>query len=66
MERIPGTFLTKAFEGDYSRMGYWVKDMHAFVKSKGKRLKKLYFFYTTCPRCAKAYGKNYVVLVAQV
>ena len=26
----------------------------------------LYFFYTTCPKCAKYYGKNYVVLVAQV
>jgi hypothetical protein len=29
-------------------------------------LKKLYFSYTTCPACAKAYGKNYVVLFAQV
>jgi hypothetical protein len=26
----------------------------------------MYFFYTTCPRCAKHYGKNYVVGVAQV
>ncbi len=27
---------------------------------------ELYFFYTTCPKCAKAYGKHYVVLFAQV
>jgi hypothetical protein len=26
----------------------------------------LYFFYMTCPKCAKHYGKNYVVAVAKV
>jgi len=66
MERISGTFLMKAFEGDYKSMGTWIREMHAFVKSKGKKMKKLYFWYTTCPACAKYYGKNYVVLVAQV
>jgi len=29
-------------------------------------MEKLFFFYTTCPKCAKAYGKNYVVLLAKV
>ncbi len=40
--------------------------MHAHVKTKGFALKKLYFSYTTCPACAKAYGKNYVVLFAKI
>jgi len=40
--------------------------MEKYVADKGKTLKKLYFSYTICPRCAKAYGKNYVVLFAQV
>jgi len=65
-ERISGTFLTKVFEGSYSNIGKWVKEMKEFVKSKGKEVKKLYFFYTTCPKCAKYYGKNYTVLVSQV
>jgi hypothetical protein len=26
----------------------------------------MYFFYTTCPKCAKKYGKNYVVILAQI
>jgi len=26
----------------------------------------MYFFYTTCPTCAKHHGKNYVVGVAKV
>jgi len=36
------------------------------VRDQGRHLERLYFFYTTCPRCAKHYRKNYVVAVAQV
>lgn len=27
---------------------------------------RLYVFYTTCPKCAREYGKNYVVILAEV
>lgn len=66
MEKISGTFMTRVFEGHYKNAGKWVKQMKAYTKSKGKEIKKLYFFYTTCPSCAKYYGKNYTVLVAQI
>jgi len=66
MAKLSGTFLTKVFEGPYQNAGKWAVEMEEYVKSKGEELKKLYFFYTTCPRCAKAYGKNYVVLFAQI
>lgn len=66
MARISGTFLTKVFEGPYRNMGTWIKEMSAYVNGTGKKAKKLYFYYTACPKCAKAYGKNYVVLFAQV
>ncbi|MFZ5364541.1 MAG: hydrolase [Patescibacteria group bacterium] len=66
MANLSGTFLTKVFEGPYQNAGKWAKEMVEYVKSKNKNLKKLYFSYTTCPKCAKAYGKNYVVLFAQV
>ena len=66
MEKISGKFLTKVFEGPYQDAGKWAKEMEKFVESRKKKMKKLYFFYTTCPSCAKAYGKNYVVLVAEV
>jgi len=26
----------------------------------------MYFFYTTCPKCAEFYGKNYTVILAKV
>ncbi len=66
MATISGTFLSKVFEGPYRNMGKWIEEMKAFIQSKGKTLQKLYFFYTTCPKCAKKYGKNYVAILAQV
>ena len=63
---LSGTYLTKVFEGPYSSAGKWAQEMKEYVDTKGKILKKLYFSYTTCPKCAKAYGKNYVVLFAQI
>ncbi len=66
MATLSGTFLTKVFEGPYQQAGQWAKEMEAYVKEQGKDLKKMYFSYTTCPKCAKAYGKNYVVLFAQI
>lgn len=64
--KISGTFLTKVFEGPYKDMGKWIRDMNSFVTSKGKTAKKMYFYYTTCPKCARVYGKNYVVILAEV
>lgn len=66
MVKISGTYLTKVFEGSYGNTPKWVRSMQEFIKSRGKEAKKLYFFYTTCPKCAKFYGKNYTVLLAEV
>ena len=66
MVKISGTFLSKVFEGPYKNAGKWSKEMTDHVKSKASQIKKLYFFYTTCPKCAKYYGKNYTVILAQV
>ncbi|MBA7649313.1 hypothetical protein ES703_57110 [subsurface metagenome] len=66
MARISGTFLTKVFEGPYKDVGKWVKEMKAYVKSKAREMKKMYFFYTTCPKCAEVYGRNYTVILAKI
>lgn len=66
MARLSGTFLTRVFEGPYKDIRTWVTQMKTHVASKKKSMSKLYFFYTTCPKCAKVYGKNYVVLLAQI
>ena len=66
MTKISGTFLSKVFEGPYKDTGKWVKEMQGYVKKMGKNMKRLYYFYTMCPACAKYYGKNYTVLLAKI
>lgn len=66
MSTLSGTFISKVFEGPYRNMRKWIDDMKAHVSTKNKSIRKLYFYYTTCPKCAKKYGKNYVVILAHV
>ena len=66
MVKMSGTFLTKVFEGPYRDAPKWMKEMEDYVKSKGETAQKIYMYYTTCPKCMKHYGKNYVVAFAQV
>ena len=66
MTTISGAFLSKVFEGPYKNMRHWIEEMDEYVRSKGKTEKMRYFYYTTCPKCAKKYGKNYVVILSQV
>jgi len=61
-----GKFISKVYEGDFKDTGKWCKDFDNYAKAKNLDVKKLYMWYTTCPKCAKKYGKNYVVLVAEV
>lgn len=65
MARLSGTFLTKVFDGPYRGLSSWIAEMREYVASRGKQLEKLYFWYTTCPKCSDAYGHNYVVLFAK-
>ena len=66
LERISGTFLTKVFEGPYKDAGKWAKEMESYVSARGRELKGMYYWYTTCPKCAKVYGKNPTVMMARV
>lgn len=63
---LSGKFLTRAYEGPFEDTGKWCMDFNNYTKGKGLEIKKLYMWYTTCPVCAEKYGKNYVVIVAQV
>lgn len=63
---LSGKYYSKVYEGPFQNTGKWCKDFEAVAKSKGLNIKKLYMWYTTCPKCAKKYGKNYVVVVGRV
>ncbi len=64
--RLTGRFFSKVFEGQYKDASKWIAEMKDFVISKGEEFEDFYVFYTTCPKCAKEYGKNYVVVFAKV
>jgi len=63
---LSGKFWTKVYEGPFQDTGKWMKDFENFAKEKKVKVKKMYMWYTTCPKCAKKYGKNYVVIVGQI
>ncbi len=66
MVNFSGNFITKVFEGSYAEISKWIPELEAAVKAEGKTMKSMYAFYTTCPKCAKHYGKNYVVLFGEI
>jgi hypothetical protein len=63
---ISGKFLSKVYEGPFQDTGKWTKDFEDYAKGQGLSFKKLYMWYTTCPKCAKKYGKNYVVIIGEI
>jgi hypothetical protein len=62
---LSGEFFSKVYEGPFKDTGKWCQDFEALAKSRNLEIKKWYMWYTTCPKCAKKYGKNYVVIMAQ-
>lgn len=62
--KLSGDYFTRVFEGPYKDARNWYDEMKEYVTEKGRTPEKIYFFYTTCPKCAKEYGKNYVVGIA--
>jgi len=63
---LSGDFMTRVFEGPYRRAKDFSHDMEVAAKAMGLTAKRVFFYYTTCPKCAKAYGENYIVGVAEV
>jgi len=63
---ISGNFFSKVYEGSFDDTEKWMKDFDGIVESDGHSLKKKYLWYTTCPKCAKKYCKNYVVVLGQI
>jgi hypothetical protein len=63
---LNGKFFSKVYEGPFKDTKKWCNDFEHLAKSKKLQITKWYMWYTTCPKCAKKYGKNYVVILAQV
>ncbi|HEX3043131.1 MAG TPA: hydrolase [Bacillota bacterium] len=64
--KLTGTFISKVFDGPFNAVPQWIKEFDQYLAGQGKTAQKYFFYYTTCPKCAKKYGHNYVVAFAQV
>ena len=62
---LSGKYFSKVYEGPFKDTGKWCRNFEALAKSRNLDIKKWYMWYTTCPKCAKKYGKNYVVIIAR-
>lgn len=66
MTTLSGDFLTRVFEGPYSKAKDWSHEMEVAARAHGKTPGHVFMYYTTCPGCAKAYQENYVVGVVEI
>ncbi|WP_372794512.1 hydrolase [Lutibacter sp.] len=63
---ISGTFMTKVFDGNYNAIPKFIRQMNDYLSKHRKIAKKYYVHYAYCPKCAKKYEHNYMVLFAKV
>lgn len=68
VENIPlsGKFYSRVYEGNFGKTAEWSKDFEEKAREKNLNIEKWYMWYTTCPKCAKKYGKNYVVIITKI
>lgn len=64
--KFTGTFMSMVFDGPYNKVPKYIRHFRSYLASLGKRAGKIYVYYTTCPKCAKIYGHNYIVAFAEV
>lgn len=63
---ISGTFVAKVFAGPYNAVPKFIKQMNEYLETQGKKAKDYYVHYAYCPKCAKKYGANHMIIFAEV
>lgn len=64
--KLSGKYISRVYEGSYQDMGKWFEDFNNYLKERKLEVRNTYTWYTTCPKCAKKYGKNYTVLIGEL
>jgi hypothetical protein len=64
--QISGNFSSLVFIGEYGAVPKFIKQMDEYLSRKGKTAKDYYIHYAYCPKCAKKYGNNYMIIFAKV
>lgn len=64
--KLSGRYISKVYDGPYKDVPKWMDDFKKYLENQQHKMVKFYLYYTTCPKCAKKYGHNYVVAFAQI
>lgn len=63
---ISGNFVSRVFDGRYSDIPKFIKEMDKYLAQTGKKSTDYYIHYAYCHKCAKKFGNNYMVLFAKI
>ena len=63
---LSGTFISRTFDGGYNSVPVFIKIMDNYLAEKGHKAKDYYVHYAYCPKCAKKFGHNYMILFAEL
>jgi len=67
--KIPGKIIARVYDGPYNAVPKFIKDMNIYLETEGKKIPKddeYYIHYAYCPKCAKKYGHQYMILFARI
>lgn len=62
---LTGRFEAGVFDGPYNSVPKHIKTMNKKLEEQGKKVKDYYIHYAYCPKCAKKFGNNYMILFAE-
>lgn len=63
---LSGTFISKVFDGPFSKIPQFIRDMDLYLIHQHKLALRYYIFCATCPECRKKHGHNYIVAFAEI
>jgi hypothetical protein len=60
------TLFSRVFAGPYGAVPKFIKQMNEYLSKNNMTAKDYYIHYAYCPKCAKKYGNNYMILFAEI
>lgn len=63
---LSGTFISRVFDGGYNDVPKFIKSMEEYLSETNKIPKDYYIHYAYCPKCAKEYDHNYMIIFAKI
>lgn len=63
---LSGDFISMTFDGGYNSVPKFITVMDQYLAETGKKAKDYYVHYAYCPKCARKFGHNYMILFAEL